>query len=309
MVNFFKPSKDDGTVLHLTKSGKWEKCTIPVGCTRHIDPKTFKNYKEFALSPDKWSEEAYEESNKTLSVGEYNGYDPEDNYDEFEDMRVDESYAKTAPVSNSYELKRVNYHYTCPECKIPFEPVKTVSAMDAQVAKHDCDNLTPFEMHKKRKLLQNEIGVYGFMERTRFASEHDQCKSYQTACAECAEKHELKLYEMFSREELETIVRKDSMFYNPAYQHMLTTTDVTGAEIKFLSHATMSVLSDFPGWQKWEYLPDKNENQLQLERKGINYGNHIDDEDDCRVCGHHVYDMYCMDCWTPSGYLLEENNR
>lgn len=89
MPNFFKPSKDDGTVLHLTKSGKWEKCTIPVGCTRHVDPKSFKG--GFDLNVEdvaQWSEEAYRSRSTSLSVDDYNGWEPEDD-DPFDDMKMD----------------------------------------------------------------------------------------------------------------------------------------------------------------------------------------------------------------------------
>lgn len=299
MVNFFKPNKDDGTVLHLTKSGKWEKCTIPVGCTRHIDPKSFNTVA--AQEYPEWSREAWENRNTTLSVEDYNGYDPE-YYDPMDEMKVGD-YDSFVSNQNKYELKRTNYHYVCPSCGIPFEPAKTVEKMDEQVNNHDCDNLTPVEMHKKRKMFQANYGVSKFMETTEFEGEHDYCKSYQTACADCAEKHELNLYQLFSREELANIVREDSMFYNPNRKQILTTTDVQGQEFTFVSHVVMGVLNDFPASQKWQYLPGKTPRQLQLEREGINYGNHIDDNDNCRVCGQHVYDMYCMECWVPSGYL------
>lgn len=307
MVNFFKPSKDDGTVLHLTKSGKWEKCTIPVGCTRHIDPKSFKGNFNVAEEPNEWSEEAYNNRSTALSVDDYNGYDPDEDYDPFDDMKMNVNPALIAQ-HNAYELKRVNYHYTCPNCGVPFDPAKTVEVMDEQVAVHDCDNLTPVEMHKKRKAFKETYGVSKFIDMTEFVADHDICRSYQTACADCAEKHELQLYGLFSREELSNIVRKDSMFYNPERKQILTTTDVNGEEINFISHVVSGVLSDFPESQKWQYLPNKSERQLQLERDGVNYGNHIeaDDYDNCRVCGQQVYDMYCMDCWVPSGYLLED---
>lgn len=177
--------------------------------------------------------------------------------------------------------------------------------MDAQVDVHDCDNLTSPEMHRKRKIVKETFGVSAFMDRVDFKGEHDECKSYQTACADCAEKHELALYGLFSREELGNIVREDSMFYNPNRELFLTTTDVNGEKLNFMSHELRGVLSDFPQFYQWQYLPDKSERQLQLEREDVNYGNHIDDDNNCRVCGQHVYDMYCMDCWVPSGYLLD----
>lgn len=305
MVNFFKPAKDDGTVLHLTKSGKWEKCTIPVGCTRHVDPSTLNNLKAAEEAPE-WSREAWESRDTTLSVEDYNGYDPEEDYDPMDDMKMDVSSALVAQ-HNSYEKKRVNYHYECPNCKIPFEPAKSVEAMDEQVAQHDCENLNRIEMHKKRKMVKASLGYSKYMDKFDFDSEHEGCKSYQTACADCAEKHELQLYELFSREELGDFVREDSMFYNPERKQFATTKDVNGEELSFLSHTFMSSTGDIPDWQRWQYLPNKPARQLELERQGVNYGNHITEDDDCRVCGQHVYDAYCMDCWIPSGYLAEDN--
>lgn len=256
MANFFKPNKDDGTVLHLTKSGKWEKCTIPVGCTRHIDPKSFKDGFKVVKDFDEWSEEAHNARSNVLSVDDYNGWEPEED-DPFDDMKMNV-------------------------------------------------NPSSVEMNQKRKAVKEQYGVSEFISMTDFNAEHEACKSYQTACADCAEKHEMKLYELFSREELGNIVREDSMFYNPDRKLILATTDVNGEEVKFLSHEFRGVLSDLPQWQQWQYLPNKPARQLELEREGVNYGNHIGDDKICRVCSQQVYDVYCMDCWVPSGYLLQD---
>ena len=300
MANFFRPAKD-GTVLHLTKSGRWEKCTIPVGCTRHVDLSKLSSAEILKLEKDSiWSEEsANEQAGASLSVEDYNGYDPEADYDEFDDMKIIVNPALIAQ-HNAYELKRVNYHYACPECKIPFESVKTVEAMDKQVSLHDCENLTDLEAYKKRKLIKADMGVYQFGEKVKFEGEHKDCKSYQTACADCAEKHELKLYEFYTRHELSQIVRNDSMFVDHERRQRV------GDDGEYFSSEYMGGISDIPEFEKWQYLPNKSQTQLDLEREGLNYGNHLNDEDECRVCGQHVYDMYCMDCWSAAGYLLED---
>lgn len=294
--NFFKPDKD-GTVLHLTKSGRWERCTIPVGCTRHVDPTTVKNITP-VQEPPEWSREAWENRSDVLSVEDYNGYEPPE-YDPMDEMKM----GSPEDERPAYVKKQVNYHYSCPSCRVPFEPVKTVAEMDAQVQVHDCDNLTRGEAHKRRKVLKEDMGVIAFMDKVGFKPSHEQCHSYQTACADCAEQHELKLYDVFTREELGDIVREDSMFYNPQRQQVVNTVDANGEEAGYLSNNFRSVINDVPPFEAWQYLPNKSTRQLRLESEGVNYGNHIAEDESCRVCGQTISDMYCMDCWSPAGYL------
>lgn len=257
MVNFFKPNKEDGTVLHLTKSGKWEKCTIPVGCTRHVDPRGLNNMQPGAEVPE-WSREAWENRDTTMSADDYNGWEPE------EDDPMDDIKMYIRPVANENETVAV----------------------------------------KRREYKSSNFNAY--RDKVSFKSDHEQCKSYQTACPECAEKHELSLYELFSREELSMIVREDSMFYNPERKQILEYTDVNGEPLYFMSHVMSGVLNELPEYERWEYLPNKSQRQVDFERSGVNFGDHLNDEHECNVCGQYVYDMYCMDCWVPSGYLAEE---
>jgi hypothetical protein len=186
-----------------------------------------------------------------------------------------------------YTKKRVLYHYACDNCSMPFEGVKTVAEMDEQVKAHDCDNLTDFEAHKVRKVLKQQMGYTKWREATEFKSEHEQCKSYQTACTECAEQHEMNLYNFFTFNEMSNIVRPDSMFYKK-------------------KEGWDFISDDLP--ERWQYLRGKNGTQLEFERQGINFGNHLDDGDSCRVCNQYSGDAYCMDCWSPSGYLYEDEN-
>lgn len=264
MGNFFKPAKD-GSVLHLTKSGRWEKCTIPVGCTRHVDltkinPDSVKDVELFSKALDnEWSEEAYMSRNTVISPDDYNGWEPEED-DPFDDMKMN-------VTANS------------------------ISSEDAALS---------------RKTFKAVNGVSAYIDKIGFSSSHDECKSYQTACKECAQKHEVKLSELFSLEELSLIVREDSVLYPAERKQFMLTTDVNGEEVRFMSHAVAYVLDEFPESEKWNYVPNKTEHQLVLEREGINFSDHTNDDGECRICGQYVYDMYCMECWTPAGYLNEE---
>lgn len=290
-------------VLHLTKSGRWEKCNIPVGCTRHVDlskldASNVKDVELFSQALDnEWSEEAHLNRNTVLSPDDYNGYVVEDS-DDFDDMKVrDDAYSVGYVSVNSY------CHFTCPACGHVFAPSRNVATMDAQVSQHICGELTSEEAQNKRKLFKVEKGISAFMKSVDFKPLHEYCKSYQTSCRECAQKHEDALRELFSREELSYIVREDSGLYDPSRAQMIQVKDVTGKQLDVMSHVVRGVLDDFPEFMKWQYLPDKSKQQLKLEQSGINYGNHKDDDNNCRVCGQYVYDMYCMECWIPSGYL------
>lgn len=297
MGNFFKPAKD-GTILHLTKNGRWEKCNIPVGCTRHVDlskldANNVKDVELFGQALDnEWSEEAYLNKSTVLSPDDYNGYVVEDD-DEFDDMKVDNGYV----LINSY------YNYACKDCGCSFEPSRNVETMDSQVAEHKCEELSSVDMQKKRKIFKLEKGISAFMKSVDFKPLHESCKSYQTSCRECAQKHEDALRELFSKEELSCIVREDSGLYDPSRVQMVKFKDVTGEQLNVMSNVVRGVLDDFPEFMKWPYLPNKSKQQLELEQSGINYGNHKDDDNNCRVCRQYVYDMYCMECWTPPGYL------
>jgi hypothetical protein len=256
--------RKDGKVLRLgsdpSVEKNWETCKVTThACKRHSHPANANKMPEF----DEQNEKDDLDENQAVLFAEY-----------------------TKP---SYQFKRVNYHYSCPECEIPFEPVKTEEEMDAQVSLHDCENLTDYEMYKKRKIIKSKMGYSAWYDAVSFKPEHEQCVSYQTACTECAEKHELKLYQFYTFNELSSLVRPDSLFYKP-------------------SNSEWGLFPSIP--QSWQYLRNKSGTQLELERKGINFGDHYDENKGvCKICGGTDSDMYCMNCWHPAGYLYDEKDR
>jgi hypothetical protein len=274
----------NGEELFQTKSGVWEKCTQPNNCKRHIHP-TVTSGKQEAARIAAIIEAESQKQNEAI-----------ENFEAFSLSDYDDSTPK-------YQFKKVNYHYSCPNCKIPFEPVKTIVEMDAQVMSHDCENLTSLEMYKKRKLIEEEMGVVAYQDMLTFKPEHEECASYYNACPECAEKHEINLYKLFTFEEMGNIVRPGSVFSRP---QISKTMDIgqEGEHFVVLTPNVSSTIDSLP--ESWQYLPNKSGMQLELERKGINFGDHYDEEYGyCKICGSKDQDAYCMNCWTPSGYLIE----
>jgi hypothetical protein len=277
----------NGEELFKTKSGKLEKCTNPSGCTRHVHPPVTDGKSAAAkvaaqiAAQSSANDEAVASLDAAMSHFEQN---------------------------KAYEFKKVNFHYTCPTCKTIFNPVKTEEEMDSQVDAHDCENLTNAEMHQRRKRIMRDGGTLAWYDGIDFKPKHAECVSYQTSCTKCAEEHEIQLYEFFSMDEMKMICRPDSLFARPDYSR---TEDIgiNGESYVITKPEVIGVLHDFPESQAWQYLNDKSGMQLELERKGINVSDHYDYENGvCKICGSKDLDAYCMNCWTPSGYLIESED-
>lgn len=274
----------NGEELFQTKSGVWEKCTQPHNCKRHIHPQR---------------NEGKEEAARIAAIIEQESRRQNEAIENFENLTLAE-YENAAP---KYEFKKVNYYYSCPKCRVPFEPVKTIVEMDAQVMNHDCDNLTSDEMHKKRKIVKEEMGSAKYLETLTFTPQHQECTSYYNACPDCAEKHEIKLYKFFTLEEMGNIARPRSVFSRPQVEKTMDIGE-EGNPFIVLTPSVSSTLQELP--ESWQYLPNKSGMQLELERKGINFDNHYDEETGtCKICGSKDQDVYCSNCWSSSGYLIE----
>lgn len=279
----------NGEELFKTKSGKLEKCSNPSGCTRHVHPSPSANKNQAAQV-----------------AAEIAAYSKE------QDSAVEglESALSSFEGGKGYNVDEKGFHYTCPNCQTIFDSTKIEYDMDEQVKVHDCDNLTNKEMHQRRKRLMRDMGTIAWLDATNFKSPHEQCLSYQTACRDCAEKHEVQLYEFFTMDEMADIVRPDSVFFRPYKPRTIDLSLPEEAERDIVIRKNvLDVLNDFSESQYWQYLPEKSGMQLELERKGINPSSHYDYENGyCKVCGSKDIDAYCANCWTPSGYLIESND-
>lgn len=171
------------------------------------------------------------------------------------------------------------------------------------------DNPTNDEMHQHRKRFQRDEGTLKWYDEIEFKPEHEECKSYQTACTRCAENQELRLYKHFTMDEMSHLVRPDSLFAKPNDARIVDISLPSESEPFMVTRPdVIATLHELPESQAWNYLPEKSGMQLELERKGINFKDHFDKENKvCKICNSPELDYYCMDCWTPSGYLIEED--